>query len=59
VSPLALPKPEDRDRKPLVLAGRGWHIREVDWERFTVWVEEVPTKGDVKWPRMPSACRMK
>lgn len=50
VSPLALPKPEDRDRKPLVLAGRGWHIREVDWERFTVWVEEVPTKGDVKWP---------
>ncbi|PRC42709.1 hypothetical protein C6A85_000000109085 [Mycobacterium sp. ITM-2017-0098] len=22
----------------------------VDWERFTVWVEEVSTKGDVKWP---------
>ena len=50
VSPLALPKPADRDNKPLVLAGRGWHIRDVDWERFTVWVEEVQAKGDVKWP---------
>ena len=50
VSPLSLPAPTDRELKPLVLAGRGWHIRDVDWERFTVWVEEVPTKGDVKWP---------
>lgn len=50
VSPLSLPAPADRENKPLVLAGRGWHIRDVDWNRFTVWVEEVPTKGDVKWP---------
>lgn len=50
VSPLSLPAPADRKNKPLVLAGRGWNIREVDWNRFTVWVEEVPTKGDVKWP---------
>ena len=50
VSPLSLPAPTDRELKPLILAGRGWHIRDVDWERFTVWVEEVPTKGDVKWP---------
>lgn len=50
VSPLSLPAPADRELKPLVLAGRGWHIRDVDWGRFTVWVEEVPTKGDVKWP---------
>lgn len=50
VSPLSLSAPADRDQKPLVLAGRGWHIRDVDWNRFTVWVEEVPTKGDVKWP---------
>lgn len=50
VSPLSLPAPADRDLKPLVLAGRGWHIRDVDWGRFTVWVEEVPTKGDVRWP---------
>lgn len=50
VSPLSLPAPTDRELKPLVLAGRGWHIRDVDWERFTVWVEEVPTKGDVRWP---------
>ena len=50
VSPLSLPAASDRELKPLVLAGRGWHIRDVDWERFTVWVEEVPTKGDVKWP---------
>lgn len=50
VSPLSLPAPADREIKPLVLAGRGWHIRDVDWERFTVWVEEVGLKGDVKWP---------
>ena len=50
VSPLSLPAPADRENKPLVLAGRGWTIRDVDWNRFTVWVAEVPTKGDVKWP---------
>ncbi|KQP66915.1 DEAD/DEAH box helicase [Nocardioides sp. Leaf285] len=50
VSPLSLPAPNDRELKPLILAGRGWHIRDVDWERFTVWVEEIQRKGDVKWP---------
>ncbi|SDF04986.1 ATP-dependent helicase Lhr and Lhr-like helicase [Mycolicibacterium neoaurum] len=50
VSPLALPARPDREQRPLVLAGRGWFVQHVDWERFTVWVEEVPTKGDVKWP---------
>ncbi|MGV0809010.1 DEAD/DEAH box helicase [Mycolicibacterium setense] len=50
VSPLAIPARPDRELKPLVLAGRGWHVQHVDWERFTVWVEEISTKGDVKWP---------
>lgn len=50
VSPLSLLAPDSREAKPLVLAGRGWRVRNVDWTRFTVWVEEVPTKGDVKWP---------
>lgn len=50
VSPLALPARPDCEQRPLVLAGRGWFVQYVDWERFTVWVEEVPTKGDVKWP---------
>jgi ATP-dependent Lhr-like helicase len=50
VSPLAIPARKDREKKPLVLAGRGWLVQYVDWERFTVWVEEIPTKGDVKWP---------
>lgn len=49
VSPLALPRIGDRASKPLTLAGRGWFIRAVDWERYTVWVEEVPAKGDVRW----------
>ncbi|TCC18661.1 DEAD/DEAH box helicase [Kribbella sindirgiensis] len=53
VSPLALPRNRDRQSKPLVLAGRGWLIRHVDWERFVVWVEEVPLKGDIKWPTDP------
>ncbi|OCB36725.1 hypothetical protein A5676_20325 [Mycobacterium malmoense] len=50
VSPLAIPAGKDREQRPLVLAGRGWLVQYVDWERFTVWVEEIPTKGDVKWP---------
>lgn len=50
VSPLAIPARKDREQKPLVLAGRGWLVQYVDWERFTVWVEEISTKGDVKWP---------
>jgi ATP-dependent Lhr-like helicase len=50
VSPLAIPARKDREQKPLVLAGRGWLVQYVDWERFTIWVEEISTKGDVKWP---------
>lgn len=50
VSPLAIPAGKDREQRPLVLAGRGWLVQYVDWERFTVWVEEIPAKGDVKWP---------
>ncbi len=50
VSPLAIPAGKDREQRPLVLAGRGWLVQHVDWERFTIWVEEIPTKGDVKWP---------
>lgn len=50
VSPLAIPAPKDREYRPLVLAGRGWLVQYVNWERFTIWVEEIPIKGDVKWP---------
>lgn len=50
VSPLAIPAVKDREQRPLVLAGRGWLVQHVDWERFTVWVEEISVKGDVKWP---------
>lgn len=50
VSPLAIPARKDREQRPLVLAGRGWLVQHVDWERFTIWVEEIPAKGDVKWP---------
>jgi ATP-dependent Lhr-like helicase len=50
ISPLAIPAAKDREHRPLVLAGRGWLVQHVDWERFTVWVEEIPTKGDVRWP---------
>ncbi|MBY6687227.1 DEAD/DEAH box helicase [Rhodococcus sp. BP-149] len=50
ISPLAIPLSAFRSQRPLVLAGRGWHIRSVDWSRFTVWVEEVSTRGEVRWP---------
>lgn len=50
VSPLAIPARPDREQRPLVLAGRGWFVQYVDWEHFTVWVEEISTKGDVRWP---------
>lgn len=45
VSPLALPRTDERERKPLVLAGRGWFIQYVDWDRFTVWVERGAGQG--------------
>lgn len=50
VSPLAIPAAKDRAQRPLVLAGRGWLVQHVEWSRFTVWVEEIRVKGDVKWP---------
>ncbi|WP_349827919.1 helicase-related protein [Brevibacterium litoralis] len=55
ISPLALPRNTDdgskSEREPvLVLAGRGWTIDHVDWDRFRVRVTEVPLRGKVRWP---------
>lgn len=50
ISPLAVLAGKNREQRPLVLAGRGWLVQHVDWERLTVWIEEIPTKGDVRRP---------
>lgn len=49
VSPLVIPSKEARENQILVLAGRGWQIDDVDWERFTVQVTEVQLKGRARW----------
>ncbi|MGX1748987.1 DEAD/DEAH box helicase [Glutamicibacter protophormiae] len=49
VSPLVIPSKESRENQLLVLAGRGWQIDKVDWDRFTVNVTEVPLKGRARW----------
>lgn len=49
VSPLSLPQPDDRVKKPIVLGGRAWLVEEVDWERFVVTVSPMRERGDVRW----------
>lgn len=33
----------------LLLAGRNWLIREVDWKRHLIWVEPAKSAGKVRW----------
>lgn len=33
----------------LLLAGRNWLIREVDWKRHIIWVEPAKSAGKVRW----------
>lgn len=49
ISPLSITQRSDSEPDLLVLAGRGWRIKSVDWDRFTVWVEEVRLPGRSRW----------
>lgn len=49
VSPIVIPPKKSRENQLLVLAGRGWQIDNVDWDRFTVHVTEVQLKGRARW----------
>lgn len=57
LSPLALPR-RGGDRQsvdPVLMNGRSWWVESVDWERFTVYVSPIETRGDVKWHSEPIA----
>ena len=50
ISPLALPKPDDKgEEKAILMNGRAWHVEHVDWQRFVVHVSQVSQKADVRW----------
>lgn len=50
ISPLALPKPDDKgEEKAILMNGRAWHVENVDWQRFVVHVSQVSQKADVRW----------
>lgn len=42
-------------RPPLLLAGRSWVVRSVDWRRRVVWVEASDDRGRARWFGDPRA----
>ncbi|WAC52172.1 DEAD/DEAH box helicase [Frigoribacterium sp. SL97] len=49
VEPISLNTGVLRGEKPLLLAGRAWRVRSVDWERHVVEVEEDSVRGKTRW----------
>jgi ATP-dependent Lhr-like helicase len=53
VSPISLSAGVLQGQTPLLLAGRAWRVKSVDWERHLVEVEEDQTRGKVRWSSEP------
>lgn len=53
VEPISLNREVLRGRTPLLLAGRAWRVRSVDWERHLVDVEEDTVRGRTRWSSTP------
>ncbi|MGX5681700.1 DEAD/DEAH box helicase [Schumannella luteola] len=53
VEPISLNQGVLRREKPLLLAGRAWRVRSVDWERHVVEVEEDAVRGKTRWSSSP------
>ncbi len=49
ISPISLDADVQRGAKPLLLAGRAWRVRSVDWKRHIVDVEAHSSRGRVRW----------
>ena len=39
----------DKESRLILLAGRSWHITDVDWKRRTVWLEPAKEGGKARW----------
>jgi ATP-dependent Lhr-like helicase len=39
----------DKDNRLLLLAGRSWHVTEVDWSKRIVWLEPAAEGGKARW----------
>ncbi|HET6300226.1 DEAD/DEAH box helicase [Microbacterium sp.] len=53
IEPISLTREVLRGEKPLLLAGRAWRVRSVDWERHVVDVEEDSARGKTRWSSSP------
>ena len=39
----------DKENRLILLAGKSWHIVDVDWKRQTVWLEPAKEGGKARW----------
>jgi ATP-dependent Lhr-like helicase len=39
----------DKENRLILLAGKSWHITDVDWKRQTVWLEPAKEGGKARW----------
>jgi ATP-dependent Lhr-like helicase len=53
VEPISLTREVLQGRTPLLLAGRAWRVRSIDWEKHSVEVEEDTVRGRVRWSSVP------
>ncbi len=40
---------DDKENRLILLAGKSWHITDVDWKRQTVWLEPAKEGGKARW----------
>ena len=49
IHPLALAPPRDGEPNVILLAGRSWRVKNVDWSRRRVSVVAAPGEGKARW----------
>lgn len=49
VDPSSLSPREEHSRPTILLGGRAWSVRDVDWNRRVAWVEPVDQPGRSRW----------
>lgn len=49
VDPSSLASSDEHARPTILLGGRAWGVRDIDWERRVVWVEPADEPGRSRW----------
>ena len=49
VDPSSLASRDEHSRPTILLGGRAWGVRDIDWDRRVVWVEPVDEPGRSRW----------